>query len=405
LLGGVGLFLLGVLAFPGMARGQFFDSFNPKVSTEVMHPPGFGITGFKRVALLQSSQRGSECLDLLFDRLVQLFVSHEIETIDRQHLDAILAERNMSLGSSIDRETATRLGELLGPTVLVFLKVSRCATEQKALYRDEERYAKGGSYPVRVYISRTQAYLNGSLQAVDLATGRILKAWTFSASPSRENKSEGGQPEFPSEYDLQDQAIGEVVSSASRMFFPWPETLTVYYYDDKDCNMRAAYMKLKGGDKEGALKQSLENLEQCKTDPKAKQKHVGRAYYNVGVSYFLLNEFDKALEALDEAYKLYPYNIVSDALAACQRAKQEAEAFKQFEEKAAAIESGLAEKPASEKAQAGQKQGSPGSTKGKESGKEESIEERLKKLDSLCKQGLLSKEECAKKRAEILKSL
>lgn len=399
--------LVTLLTCPGIVSAQFFDFFNPKVSVSITHPPGFGLS-VSRIAFAQTQ---GECADQIVDSLTQLFVENNVEVIDRQHLDAILAEHNFSISGYVDKQSAAQLGKILGPATLAFVKVLRCATEKTSLYDDRQDADKRWH---RTHISRTQTFLKVSIQMVDLVTARILKARVFESNPSAENKSESGSPEFPSEFEVLDTAIHNIVHSQLRkMYFPWQETVELYYYDDKDCNMRLAYNTLKGGDKEGALRQSLENIETCKQNPKAKPKHIGRAYYNAGMSYFILNDYDHALEMLREANKLYPYSIVTEAIAACESAKKEAAAMQEFEEKMA-VEAEMAAKASRQPTPAAEGSGSEGGKKGGSSTKASESpgavpkgtpQERLKQLEELYRQGLISKQEYEKKRAEILKEL
>ncbi len=387
---------------PAGARAQFFDSFNPKVSVNITHPPGFGV----KVSRMAFGQAQGTCSDQIVDSLTQLFVDSGVEVIDRQHLDSILSEHHFNLSGYVDQQSAAELGKILGPASLAFVKVLRCATEKKSLYNDWQDYKKNWH---RTQISQTQAFLKVSLQTVDLATARILKARTFEANPVRKNEAEGGQPEFPSEFELQDSAISNVVQLQIRkMYFPWNETVELYYYDDKDCNMRAAFNMLKAGDKDAALKQSLENVDGCKSNPKAKPKHVGRAYYNAGMSYLVLADYDHALEMLHQAEKLYPYKIVTDALAQCNRAKGESSAMQEFEERMAVEASQVAQASAAPPPppQPTQPAATPAPQPRAAAGVPKAPpEQRLKQLQELYEKGLLTKDEFEKKRAEILKEL
>jgi len=373
---------------------QFFDSWNPKVSVSIQHPPGFGIT-VPRVAIALA---GGECADQVVDGITQLFIENNVEVIDRQHLNSILKENHFSLSGYVDKDTAVKLGNLLGPTALLFVKVYRCKTEKKNLYNNWKDYK--GNYHT-TYISRTQAFVKVSLQMVDLTTGRITRARQFEASPSLENKSEGGRPESPSEFNVLDRGINNIVKlQMKRMFFPWTETVKLYYYDDKHFNLRLAYNLLKAGDKEGALRQSLENIKSVKLNPKAKSKHVGRAYYNAGMSYFILGDYDKALEMLTEANRLYPHKIVTDAIATCRKAIRGEKEMGQFEERVAFSASSRANKSTQAKPIS-----QPIAAKSQNPSTGNSIEERLEKLRKLFKKGYLTEEEYRKKKADIIKDL
>ncbi len=385
------------LAVGGPANAQFWDAFNPKVNVTLTHPPGYRVK-LSRAAFAQAQGR---CADQLLDPLTALFVDRDVEVLDRQHLDSILAEHKFSLSGYVDSSQAAELGRMLGSGVLLFLNVTRCETKQDPTYRDEDRGKKGR---VRIYISTTKADLKGSLQVVDLTTGKILKKYQFAASPSRKNEAEGGRPEYPDENDVLDAAIADVVhDQIERLFFSWTERQDLIYYDDKQCGMKQAYQALKAGDAAGALKASIDNVEACKTNPEIKPKHLGRAYYNLGMSYFVAGEYDKALESFQETVKLHPGDIVSNAIAQCNRAKQMNSELQQYEERAT-VEAVRASPPAAPQAGAAAKTGS-GSTSTTAQKSAASPEERLQKLQQLFKKGLISKADYDAKKAEIVKEM
>jgi tetratricopeptide (TPR) repeat protein len=171
------------------------------------------------------------------------------------------------------------------------------------------------------------------------------------------------------------------------MFFPWAESVQLTYFNDKACGMKQAYALLKRGDKDGALQQSLSGIEEGKSNPKIKQKELGRAYYNAGMSYFTVNDFDRALEMLNLAAQVHPSKIVDDAIASCNHAKKLAADMQRFEQSVQFAAEKATSTAAKDERAIGQT----------------SSEERLKKLNSLFKKGLISKVEYEQKKAEILK--
>ena len=84
--------------------------------------------------------------------------------------------------------------------------------------------------------------------------------------------------------------------------------------NSKDCNLRAAYDLLRAGDTEGALKMSRQNVETCKSDPKV--NHQADAWHNLGIAYFVVDDYDNALQAMTQANRLHPSDkTILDALA------------------------------------------------------------------------------------------
>lgn len=326
--------VLSMCVTASVAQAQFLDHLmNPTLPVTLTHPPGLGL----KITKVAFGPASGKCADQIVEALVSDFVSNQVEVVDRQNLSTILAEHDFTLSGYVDQTSAAAIGKILGPSALVFVKTQRCATEQDRLYETETQYnyQTKSNEQVRAYYSRTRAFLKASVQTVDLATGRIFAARALDYSPEQRNKSYDGYPEAPSEFDVLDVAIQAAVTDVHRMFLPWSEQTELVYYDDKDCNLKQAFMALKAGDLEQAFNLSHQNFEACKTTPKVKPKVLGHAAYNVGMSYMMRSDHDKAMEYFREAARLRPGDIVTKAMADCQKAKDLMAAMQRIEEKAA----------------------------------------------------------------------
>jgi len=120
--------------------------------------------------------------------------------------------------------------------------------------------------------------------------------------------------EFPPEEELLDAAMSGLVGQAHRLFLPWQEVADLYFFDDKDCNLKTAPAFMKAGNLEAALQPSLTNVETCKATPKVKDKNLFHANYNEGMGYFATGQFDKALEYLNAAQQAKPADITTESI-------------------------------------------------------------------------------------------
>lgn len=373
---------------------QFWDTFNPRVGVQLVHPPGWGVE-LTRVAFAPAH---GQCSNQLLDPVVALFVDAGVEVVDRRRLDSILAGRRLDTNGSVDAESAVEPGRKLGSGVLLSFRVTRCETEKKPGHRDQDEGEKGVR---RFFVATTKAELKGSLQVVDLTTGRVLKAEPFESHPARQVELEGRMPDFPPENELLDEAIFDVVNNqVRRLFFPWSETRDLIFYDDSECGMKQAYRILKAGDTEGALRASLGAVEACKATPGIKPKYVGRAHYNVGMARLLLGDYDGALDSFQETVRLNPGDIVTEAIAQCVRARQLRAELQRYEGRA----SHEATRPAAGAAPAARAQGS-GTGGGGTQGTPATAEERLERLKQLYTKGLIDKTEYEAKKAEIIREM
>jgi len=244
----------------------------------------------------------------------------------------------LTLSGYLDKNSAISIGKLIGPSAMITVKVNRCKSEIKDnLVVDEKRYNSKTKthYVVRSYIARTTVYLKVSIQTTDLTTGRIFSAKVFEYAPFKENKSDKGKPDAPDAIIMQDFAFGLLANDVHKMFFPWSESVNLYFMDDKKGGLRDAFNALKSGNIASAFELSKNNLELCKNSPDLKDRILGHAYYNVGMMYFIHNDYDKAIEYFRESQKIRPGSIVTESINKCNVAKLLAQEMQTIDDNAA----------------------------------------------------------------------
>lgn len=318
-------------------QAQILDMLsNPQITINILHPPTIGL----KVSKIAFGRASGECSDQIINSLISDFTHNNIEVLDRPHLSTFMTEHHFKNNDNVDRSTAASIGKLLGPSAMIYVRVQRCAIEQDQLTNNEQVYDSKTkkNTSVKVFISRTRAYLKASIQTVDLATGRTFVERTLDFSPEKINKSAQGFPEYPAKFDVQDIAFNMFVHEVHRMFIPWNEPSTLYFYDDKDCGLKLAYQALKNNDLEQALTLSQQAMENCKNTPGVKEKILEHANYNMGMCYMIFNDYEKALNYLREAAKLRPGSIVNDAITSCLKSRDLAAAMQQIDDQASAAD-------------------------------------------------------------------
>jgi hypothetical protein len=391
--------ILGICAFsmctlsPPLSA-QFWDKLTkPQITVNLVHPPRLGLN-IKKVAF---GPANGQCSDEILDKLSASLVSGGIEVIDRQNLQTILAEQHFSLSGYVDQESAVQMGKLLGPTALIFVKISRCSTESRRNYTDTNNY--NGTY-TRTFHAIVDMHIRGSLQTVDLTTGRVFSASPISEDSELDNHAVGGEPEFPSEDSVRDAAIEHAAFDASTMFVNWTEQKQLYFFNDKDCNLSTAFELLKASDFDGTVRQSEENIETCKTWPKGKPSNMAHAYYNAGLANLLVNNNAKAMEYLEESEKLKGGDIVTQTIVEANNSARLDAEMRRVAQRTEQFEQQQAEMKAASQTASGTSSSAPGATHS-----QLSVEDRLKKLDDLFKKGLITKDEYEAKKSEILKDI
>lgn len=378
-----------IVTLSDSSHAQLWDRLTkPRVQITLSHPPRLGLN-LKKIAFGSSS---GQCADEIMDGLQSTLLSSQVEVIDRQHLDSILKENHFQSSGYMDSASATQMGKMLGPSALVFVKVNRCYDEKKLTHKDER--VKDGI--VRTYYSTVTVHIRGSVNVVDLTTGRV-----FSASPIEETKqavnySQSGVPEAPSVEQVRDQAIKAASGYAASFLVPWQESKQVYFFNDKDCELNLAYAALRAGNIPGTVEKSEKNLENCKSATKTKGSSLAHAYYNAGLANLLINQHAKAMSYLEESEKLKGGDIVSETIAEAQKSANLAIAMLQVVAKTERFEQSRAVSAATEKQVAAPIRNEK---------PKESIEDRLKKVDSLFQKGIINKQEYEQKKADLLKEL
>lgn len=378
----------------------------------ILHPPQFGLN-VKRVAF---GKPGGSCENEageLVDRMILPdFQQNQMDVIERQALDQIMAEHNFNQTSYADASSAAELGRILGPSALIMVTVSSCRAEQNALFNDQKNFISNNV--TRTFISKTRYTLEGSVRIVDLTSGKVLGSHNFESKPEKSNQSTQGQPEYPAVDELKDNALEAVKFQVHSMFFPYDTPVSTIFYDDKECDLRQVYEQYKNGDHDGALRSVDQSLQQCKSGTK-KEKTLARAFYDAGVLHCLHGDYDVADGLFRSAMDGKGAEAVATASQTCRQSKASAAQLKVYLERLdqipvpAAIVSQSAKtappasvQPPTATPQAQTRAGvaTPPSAPGTPS-----MEDRLNKLESLYKRGLLTKKEYDAKRAEILKDL
>lgn len=366
--------LFFVLVTSITARAQFWDKLTkPQVTLNVTHAPGLGLN-IKRVAFGPPT---GECSAEAMDLLSRMLTTAGIETVDRQ--------------------TAHQMGRAPGSTVKMMANISRCEPERRRDFSDKKQ--KDGTVE-RTFHAVIIMHIRGSLVTVDPATGAVLSSIPLDQDAEFANHSREGKPEFPSVDAARDEVLGQLINRASPTFIPWSEEKRLTFFNDKECNLSGAWALMKGGDFQGAVRQSEENIAACPTWPKVKDDTMAHAYYNAGVSYLMVNDSEKALAHLNQSAKLKGGDIVSEAIGQVRDSvnlaielQQVAARTQTFEQDHARARDASRPIPAND------------ARPDRDKGSHETVEVRLSKLKELRRQGLITQQEFDAKRAEILKGL
>jgi hypothetical protein len=406
-----GMIMLLWLSSGLLAGAQFFATQPKTFPLVVEHPPQFELS-VKRIAFARPGGACSGEASELVDRMILPdFQQGQIDVVEREVLDQIMTEHNFNQSSYADAGSAAQLGRLLGPSAMIIVNVDTCRPEQQALFRDDKAFLSNNV--VRTFISKTRFSLEGSLRIVDLTTGRLLGSHNFESKPEKANESQQGQPEYPPVDELKDNAMEAVKSQVHAMFFPYGDPINLVFYDDKDCDLKQIFDMYKNGDRDGAYHLADQDLQQCKSSGK-KEKTLARAYYDAGVLHCLNRDYEGADALFKSAMDSKGADAVGAAESGCQQARAAESQLKAYRARFDQIPApspinpaaqAVSPQPATAQGSAPLPSQAAGPAPTPSGSNTPSVEDRLKKLDSLLKQGLITKQEYDKKKADILKAL
>jgi hypothetical protein len=292
-----------------------------KAPVRIYHPASLGeaLVGKRVLIGPVSGDCGEEFARLLTRDLHR----HGISVFDRAGVAAVLYEHDLTMASLAEADAAAELTRFIGPALMFSVEVPRCDA------RERDTSIQGGM--PAPYKSHAEGRFIAVIHVVDLTKGRELAANTIHVDLQREADSVNGVLERRGPRDARDIAIERAAALAQRMYVPWTETWEVPFKDDNNCGLRQAWDLVRNGDYDGVVRLSRVSASSCGDG----DSRSSDAWYDLGVAYMLVQDYDDALSALDKAQKLHGSRMVKEAIAGCRRIRTFAENMAPLWEEAA----------------------------------------------------------------------
>lgn len=343
--------------------------------------------------LIAFAEPMGKCAEEFTDALQAKFAASGVAVIERSVLTQLGNERRLSLASGgIDSKAAAKIGRIIGPGSLVFVKVHECTSARTM----EHRYTAGLTGSSK-RVPTVSGAMKASLQIVNLTTGVMSAARVIDAKASmsadevdesRLSKMKAAAvssikgamkyDEYPAEEEMQTILFANAVEQAHRLFFNWTETTQFAFFDDAECALRSAFEQLEKGDIAGATRAAQASIDRCKGLRPLQPAILARAYYNRGIAHFLAGNDVAALADLGQAQSLESNKVFADAILTWSRTWTIDHP----------TSSGQRISTAAGKRETAKVRTNP--------------DERLRRLDDLHKKKLITDEEYERKRKEIL---
>lgn len=280
-----------------------------KFSVPIKRPAEINLSKFNKIAIGEITGPGSA--DLSEALTTALFNSKSFEVLDRQHLDQLLKELNLNVSGLVNEESASKVGELIGSSALIFGRVSKYDYSEQ-IFEDKWQDKKG--YNHIDYTREGIAIMDVNLQVTDLTTGKIIAIKKFSVENKGKEISRDEKPPYINKDRLLIKSREDVVNNFMRVIAPYTEYVKVTFLDDSDVpEFEQAIRRIKIG--EWFAAQSLYN------EAVNKYPTNSKAHYNLGVVFEYNGVFDKAEQHLKKAYTLEEDKLYLEELKNSKRMK------------------------------------------------------------------------------------
>jgi hypothetical protein len=280
------------------------------IGVQVLRPAEINLRGTKKIALGQIVGSGGE--EMSGELTTALFNSQRFEVLDRQNLDKLLAEQQLSSSTISDPDSAVKAGKVLGAAALVLGTVSRHDYAEMPVKRENfEKPVEGGKMIMTRYTRAGAAKVSTSFRITDLTTGMIIASRTISeeAAGTTNNEVPAGtdprqaQPDPIDGQTLLTQARAKVVERFMRAIAPYYETLPLPFEKSGDLpELEQGITLVKANDWPNAATKFRTAVARAASAPPKAQAY---AHLDLGIALcFGIGDFDAGLASLRTALSL-----------------------------------------------------------------------------------------------------
>jgi len=258
----------------------------------VTRPAEINLKGYNKIAVGTITGRAGQ--DLADDLLNALVNSGRFEVLDRQHLNDLLREQDLTRAGYADSVHGGKVGGLVGAAVMVAGRVTIYKYEEK-MKRDPSVDKNGHKH-----VSNTRygtATISSNLQLTNIATGRVITSKRFDRTAEAKTYGHDREPDRIDPDGLLASAREIVASDFMKKIAPYREMVRVSLLKDSDI---PEFEEGIGLAERGEWERAAEVFKSVTVTHPGSDK----AFYNFGVALEYAYLFPEALEALQKAYRL-----------------------------------------------------------------------------------------------------
>jgi len=270
------------------------------VRVPVVRPAEINMVSYQSVAVGDMRGRGSAFMG---DSLEEALIStNRFQVLDRQHMNSIMRELQLSSSDLADPSKAAKLGRVMTAGALIYGDVDE---QYREIPVDPDRIKNKDGTITMLYKVRGELRTRATFKIVDVATGRLIIAKTYEERRDDTNTGYNKRPEPIDRDALERSARRGVLDRFMRAIVPHQEYVTASFQKDSDIP------QLEGGigwAERGEWKKAQATFSQAIADgqknPKIKSEQLAKAYWNLGLAYEYAGEYDSATATVQKAYEL-----------------------------------------------------------------------------------------------------
>jgi len=240
--------------------------------------------------------------------------------LDRANFNQMLNEYHITMSGLVNQDSAVQLGNLLGPSAMIFIRVGDYHYSESASHHTEDvlkivKWVPKKVGTKEVYTRDGKGLVTVSFTITDLRTGRILISPSITQAATTRTSVDNlpPAPEIDGE-SLLTQARGLVTRAFIEMITPHSVDVELILLSDSDIPELSRGIDYA---KNGSWNYALSNFKDAVTKRQGSE-NIDKAYFDLGVAYEYSNDFKNALEMLNKAYSFKPDDTYAAEISNCK---------------------------------------------------------------------------------------
>ncbi len=257
------------------------------------------MTAYHSIAVGGLSGQGHDVMATALEEA--LVKSERFKVVDREHLNAVMRELQLSASDLSDPNKASKLGQQITANALIFGNVDERYHEER----------KSESYQDKNKVTHRLNHLNGhvvvtaTFKVTDVSTGALIVAKTLEERRDDSHDAVDSQPNGIDREGLTKEARRTVLKKFLASIVPHKEYLDAAFFTDSDLpQLETGVGYAQHGDWKKAQDTFSNTITDAERNPKINSKLLGKAYWDLALAYEYSGDYDKALTTVDKAYQL-----------------------------------------------------------------------------------------------------